>query len=202
MNLARTALAAALLAVPLFAAGGETEKNLIANGSFDDAKNPLAGWTTDYAWTKNSHYVGNKDQVTVEAGVAHMKSPGDAGVKLECIPIPFEPGYRYEATFDVKGGPYRIYFAGYRWRPDAKPHANPKPEELRLIYKSKALAASSKSWNRETISLPGVKLSAAARNHLKYVQFLSLYIWMARDGQIDKVTIKKIPDPNQRNPPD
>jgi len=195
MNPARIILAAALLAVPLLAA---EEKNLLQNGAFDDQKNPLAGWTTDYAWTKNSHYVGNKDRITVNAGVAHMKSPGAAGVKLECIPIPFEPGFRYKATFKVKGGPYRIYFSGYKWRPDVQPHPNPEPEELRLIYKSKALAASSNSWDTESITLPGVKLSAAAKNHLKQVQFLTLYVWMLRDGQIDNVSITRIPDPEMK----
>ena len=31
-----------------------------------------------------------------------MTSPGDQGVKMECRAIPFEPGFRYTATVDVK----------------------------------------------------------------------------------------------------
>jgi len=183
-----------LLAAPVF--GGGAEKNLVPNGSFENKADPLAGWTTDYAWTKNSNYAGNKDLVTVKAGVAHMKSPGDAGVKMECLPIPFEPGFRYEAQLDVKGGPYRIYIAGYMWRPDATPHEGaPKPEELRLIYKSKAVKGKNASWEKITVKLPGVKLSSAAKSHLKHVRFLTLYIWMMRDGQIDNVVVRKIPDP-------
>jgi len=197
MKSAISFFAAVLVAAPVFAAGDDG--NLVPNGAFDSTENPLAGWTTDYKWTKNSNYVGNKNLVTVKAGVAHMKSPGDAGVKMECIPIPFEPGYRYEAHFDVKGGPYRIYFAGYMWNPKATPHeGTPKPEELRLIYKSKAFKGKSPSWDKATVKLPGVKLSSAAKNHLKHVRFLTLYIWMVRDGQIDNVVIKKIPDPEMK----
>lgn len=173
---------------------------LLANGSFDHKDGPLTGWTTDYAFSGNSNYVGNKDRVTVVAGRAVIKPASDdgAGAKMECIPIAFEPGFKYTAKLDVKGGPYRIYFAGYKWKPGIRPHENPELGELRMIYKSKAAEGSSSGSKRETIELPGVKLSAQAKSAIKGIRFISLFIYVTREGSIDNVTITKTPDPQMK----
>ena len=136
--------------------------------------------------------------VASEAGrskVAKFKPAGDAGAKMECIPIKFEEGYRYTCELEVKGGPYRIYFAGYKWKPGIRPNDNPKPEELRLIYKSKASSAKGgSSWKKEKIELPGVKLSSTAKKHLKEVRFVTVYIWMMKEGCVDNVKVTKTKD--------
>ena len=90
MNLSRQSFAALLafvLCTPALAGD-----NLIANGTFDHEEGELHGWNTDYAWTGNSHYVGNKDRVKVSGGAAVLKAAGDAGVKIESIAIPLEKG--------------------------------------------------------------------------------------------------------------
>lgn len=179
-------------------------RGLIVNGSFDDRQEPFKGWVTDYAWTGNHYYAGNKDLVQVlpneggHASVVKLTSAGDQGTKMECKPIPFEPGYRFVCKLDVKGGPYRVYFAGYKWEPGVRPHDNPELGELRLIYKSKACTADSPvaAWKTEKLELPGVALSAQAKTHLKAVRFLTLYIWMVKDGFVDNISVERIPDPS------
>ena len=111
---------------------GARSEDLIENGSFDHADGALAGWITDYEWTGNKYYVANKDRVAVvpelsgRSQVVTITPAGDAGAKMECIPIPFEPGYRYSCELEIMGGPYRIYFAGYKWQPGIRPHEDPE----------------------------------------------------------------------------
>jgi len=177
------------------------DEDLVENGTFDNKEEPLKGWTTDYEWTGNKYYVANKTRVSVvdsEQGrtkVVKIVPAGDAGAKMESLPIRFEPGYRYTCTLDVKGGPYRVYFAGYKWQPGIRPHENPEPGELRLIYKSKASTGNAGSWTGVEIKLPGVTLSARAKQHLKQVRFLTVYVWMMKPGHIDNISVKRTADP-------
>jgi hypothetical protein len=189
---------AALLAALLAAAAPAHAQNLLANGNFDHPQGPLFGWITDYAWTGNQNYAGNKDCVTVKGGIAELVSPGTQGAKLESLPIPFEPGFRYTCTLEIKGGPYRIYFAGYKWKPGVRPHDNPELGELRMIYKSKALDQRSPTLARETLELPGVDLSTQAKTALKEVRFITLYVWMLKSGSVDKISIIKTADPKMK----
>ena len=186
------ALAATLLAIP-----AQAGDNLIPNGTFDHQQGPLHGWVTDYAFSGNSHYMGNKDRVKVADGKATLKAASDAGVKMECIPIPLERGYKYTAEFSIKSSDMsRVYFAGYKWKPGIRPHDNPELGELRMIYKSKADTGAKKSMGKMKIELPGVKLSSAAKNALKYVRFVTLYVWIRKEGSIDDVTITRTKDPD------
>ncbi len=192
------ALIAASFAVP-----SAWAQSLMENGSFDHPTEPFKGWVTDYAFTGNSHYIGNKKHLSIvqEAGrgnVAQFGNAGDAGVKLECRAFPLEPGFRYVCTFDIKGGGYRVYFAGYQWTPGVRPHDNPELGELRMIYQSKATTGSSDAWKQEKIELPGVKLSAAATAALKKVRYLTVYIWMVKPGFLDNVTVTKVADPSMK----
>jgi hypothetical protein len=189
-----------LLAALLSLAPSSRAESLIENGSFDDPAEPLKGWITDYEWTGNSWYVGNKKHVAAVAEaergtVVKLTSPGDAGVKMESRAFPLEPGFRYVCNLDVKGGGYRLYFAGYKWAPGIRPHENPKLEELRLIYQSKATTATAEGWKQEKFELPGVKLSPQAIGHLKEVRFLTVYIWFVKSGFVDNVKVTKVPDP-------
>ncbi len=179
---------------------GQESQALILNGSFDDPSDPLKGWVVDYAFTGNSHYVGNKSHVSIATegarkNVVQFGSAGDAGVKMECRSFPLEPGFRYTCTLDIKGGGYRIYFAGYQFTPGVRPHENPDLGELRMVYQSKAAVGSSTDWKREKIELPGVALSPQAIDHLRKVRHLTVYIWMAKPGMVDNVVVTKTADP-------
>ena len=175
-------------------------QSLLPNGSFDDPSDPLKGWVTDYEWTGNSYYIANKDFVHVEPdggrkNIVKLVSPGDGGVKIESIPIKLEPGVRYTCTLDVKGGPYRLYFSGYRWAPGVPPNDNPSIADIRPIYKSKAVTGTSPDWTKVTFELPGVKLSEQALAHLKDVRFITIYLWfLGGANYIDNVTLTKTPD--------
>lgn len=191
-------LIAAFLVVPEARA-----QSLIENGNFDNTTDPLKGWIVDYAWTGNSNYIGNKSHVSIvtegaRKNVVQFGNAGDAGVKMECRAFPLEPGFKYVATLDMKGGGYRIYFAGYQWTPGVRPHENPELGELRMIYQSKATVGSGEAWKQEKIELPGVKLSAAATEALKKVRYLTVYIWMAKPGFVDNVTVTKVADPTMK----
>ena len=189
-----------LIAVALSAVPAARAQSLLENGGFDNPTDPFKGWLTDYAWTGNSFYVGNKDHLSIvtegaKKNVVKFGDAGDGGVKMECRAFPLEPGFKYICTFDIKGGGYRVYFAGYQWAPGVKPHDNPELSELRMIYKSKALTGSSDVWKQEKVELPGVTLSAAALEQLKKVRYLTIYIWMVKPGFLDNVTVTKVADP-------
>jgi len=191
----RTTRALRLAAVLLAAVQSARSDNLLPNGEFDHQMGALHGWITDYEWTGNRFYAGNRERVVVREAVAHIEPDSDAGAKLESVPIPFARGFRYTCTLKVTGGPYRIYFAGYRWKPGVRPHENPGLAELRLVYKSKALTAARGTGATQSFELPGVMLSPAARSHLKHVRFITVYIWMRDKGSVDCVTLTKSPDP-------
>ena len=156
-------------------------QSIIENGSFDDPAAPLKGWTIDYAFSGNSHYMANKSKVSIATeparkNVVQFASGGDAGVKMESRTFPLEPGFKYTCSLDIKGGGYRIYFAGYQFTPGVRPHENPDLGELRMVYQSKATTGSSPEWKQERFELPGVSLSQQAIDHLKKVRYLTVYI--------------------------
>lgn len=176
------------------------QHSLIENGNFDDSTDPLKGWIVDYAFTGNSHYVANKTHVSIATDVVRRNvvqfGAAGGGVKMECRAFPYEKGFRYTCSLDIKGGGYRIYFAGYQFTPGIRPHENPDLGELRMVYESKPTAGSSDQWKRETIQLPGVKLSPQSIAHLKKVRYLTVYIWMEKPGFVDNVTVTRTPDPS------
>lgn len=174
--------------------------SIIENGNFDNPTDPLKGWVVDYEFTGNSNYTGNKQHVSVitegaRKNVIKFDSNGDAGVKMECRAFPLEAGFKYLCNLDIKCPAYRVYFAGYQWAPGVHPHENPELGELRMIYQSKAAIGSTEAWKAEKLELPGVALSSAALEHLKKVRFLTVYIWMAKPGFVDNVSVSKVADP-------
>ena len=175
-------------------------QSIIENGNFDNPTDPLKGWLVDYEWAGNSNYLGNKKFISIvtegaRKNVVKFDGNGDTGVKMECRAFPLEPGFKYVCNLDIKSGGYRIYFAGYQWTPGVRPHDNPELGELRMIYQSKATVGSSDAWKQEKLELPGIKLSEAAIEHLKKVRYLTVYIWMAKPGFVDNVTVTKVADP-------
>lgn len=197
MHATRFLLPSLLLIVTALVADAQS---MLENGNFDNPADPLKGWVTDYEWSGNSYYVGNKKHVSIvtegaRKNVVKFDSAGDAGVKMECRAFPLDPGFKYICNLDIKGGGYRIYFAGYQWTPGVRPHDNPELGELRMIYQSKATTGTSEAWKQEKIELPGIALSASAIEHLKKVRYLTVYIWMVKPGFVDNVTLTKVADP-------
>jgi hypothetical protein len=45
------------------------------------------------------------------------------------------------------------------------------------------------------MEIPGVTLSDQAIEHLKKVRFLTVYIWMAKPGEVGSVSVTKVADP-------
>ena len=186
----------------LMAAPHGFAQNLVENGSFDDSADPLAGWVTDYSWTKNNQYmenVGNVEVVSMEAGysnVCRLFSDRDAGTKMETVPIPFEEGYRYTCTLKFKGPDYRIYFAGYRWKPRVKPYDDPDISDLRAVYKSRAETGQANGWTTVKLELPGKKMTRGMQTYLKQVKYITLFVYVTRTGYIDEVKITRHKDPS------
>jgi hypothetical protein len=187
-----------------FSALRADETVTLVKSDFDDGANPPTGWITDYEWSGNSYYVANKAAVTIgtEAGhgsIVHLTPPApDAGgAKMETIPFVLEPGFRYKCTLEVKGGPSRIYFAGYRWAPGVRPTDSPAIQDLRMIYKSKAAnTPAAPNWTSVSLEFPGVALSADALKHLQQVRFMTLYVWLMNSGSVDNIVVTKTPDPS------
>ena len=171
-------------------------ENLCVNGGFDDNGDPLAGWNYDYQWWGNEHYMQNHTRVSVVSGeglkrdVLRINAPPES--KVESKPIVFEKDARYRCTLDVRGGPARIYFAGYKWKPGVRPHADPHLGELRKIYKSKPFTGSPRSWQTVSFEFPLKNLSGLGRKHLKYIRFISVYIWANGEVFVDNVKVTKI----------
>lgn len=171
-------------------------ENLLENGDFENKDDPLAGWTVDYAWTENSNYIQNYARVSVvphdggKVNVLRISAPPES--KVESKLIPFDPDAQYRCTLDVKGSFTRIYFAGYRWKPGVRPHVNPHPGELRMVYKSKAFTEVTGTWKTATLEFPMKDLSAQAHKHLKQVRFICLYIWTEEGVSLDNVKIIQI----------
>ena len=189
-----------IIAVALFALSAAQGQSLLENGNFKNPTEPLKGWVSDYAWTQNKFYVENKSRVTLGTDGArtcvNFADADPSGTKLESRPFPIERGFRYSCKLDIKGGgPYRIYFAGYQFNPGIRPHDNPRLEELRLVYQSKAITGADGGWAQATMELPGVTLSGDAKLHLKRVRYLTVYIWFQKSGSIADVTVTKIADP-------
>lgn len=183
-------LALIMLALRPVSPGAGEDGNLIDNGRFDDPDAPMRGWVVCYEWTGNKHYVGNINRISVvpeEGGrtnVMRIANVTDAGSKVESPLITFAPNRRYRATLYVKGGPYRIEFRGYQWRPGIRPHDDPKPEELRLVYRSRAQSGSAASWERVSLEVPGVKASDLSLRHLRRVRFIRLFVYFHTDAGI------------------
>ena len=183
------------LAVLFCASAAPAASNLCVNGSFDNEDFALTGWNYDYAWLGNSKYADNHARVSTpgregtHTSVVRIDATGTSETKIESTPIPFEQDAHYRCTMYVKGGPARVYLAGYKWEKGVRPHDDPKLGELRKIYKGKAYAETSRSWQKVTIDMPMKDLSQLGREHLKHVRFITVYIWSIGELFIDDVEV-------------
>lgn len=176
--------------------------NLLPNGDFENPEDPLAGWTTNYEWLKNPHFMNNHNRLRVLPRVDNHRNvlclDVNPQTKVESQPFPYEPGDRYRGTLDMKGNRGRFYFAGYRWKPGVRPYENPHPGDLRLVYKGKAVMKTSRTWSPVTIEFPMKDLSETASRHLRAVRFFTIYIWAGDEDHpdqklyVDNVRLQKI----------
>jgi hypothetical protein len=188
--------------VVLWAAAGTlcAAGNLCENGAFEDAADPLKGWNTDYRWTGNSNYSENYGRVKVvtqegakrNALSVDGRNTGDAGAKVESKPIAVQPGARYRAKLNVKGGPARVYFAGYKWKPGVRPVPNPELGQLRAVYKSKPYVGEPRAWTPVSLQFPMDNPSPAALKQIKEVRFITVYVWSNGDTYIDDVAVEQV----------
>jgi len=205
----RSALACVWIAAGLFSgtiqsASAIGRQNLLSNGDFSNADDPLAGWMYDYRWTEHKRYSGNHKHVKVIPGngtkrnvlqfnISHdIASGAGYGVKVDSEPVPYEPGARYKLSASARttGPNCRIYIAGYRWKPGIKPHDNPTLKDLRRTFKQGAgrmvyfkgkrdgnLSNPTKSWSRgSSRPFPRSNLSQLGQTHLKRSHFLVVHI--------------------------
>lgn len=175
--------------VPAHAAFARPGKNLCFNGSFDNTNNALEGWNYDYRWLGNANYMDNHNRVSVVPSEARKKTvlryKGGTQGKVESKPIPFELGYRYKCTLDMKGSAVRMYFAGYKWQPGVRPHLDPHLGKLRKIYKSKPwVGAAGNRWQTVSFEFPLKNLSDLAMQSLKYVRFVTVYLLCDIGGEV------------------
>ncbi len=184
-------------------ATAQKTNNLIQNGSFDDPGDPFRGWTIDYKalgneFTHNSKRISFLPFEDGRTSVMRVDNVMEGGTKAESSIIPFDISQKYRATLYVKGGPYRIYFAGYQWKPGVRPYDNPRPEDLRMVYRSKTATGRAKSWTLLSLDIPGVAASELSLKHMKKIRFLRLYILfhtiehVGDTGFVDDVSIVKL----------
>lgn len=183
-----------LLLITLLATGGAGQ-TLQPNHDFSHPEDPLYAWHYDYEWTSNRNYMGNADRVSVlpqangRQNVLQIMGLGDVGSKVESIILPFEQGMSYRARVTLRGGPYRIYFSGYQWQPGIRPHDQPTLQELRPVYRSKAVTGETRSWQTVDVEIPGIDPTELSLRHLQRVRFVTLYIFALRMTQVDEVII-------------
>ncbi len=172
-------------------------QNLQPNHDFSDPDNPLRGWNYDYEWTGNRNYVGNAERLSVlphEGGrrnVLQIMGLGDVGSKVESKLLPFEEGVTYRARVNLRGGPYRVYFAGYSWRRNVTPHDNPTLAELRPVYRSRAVAQTARNWQSIELEIPGIEPTELSLRHLRQVDFVTVYLWALRMTHVEEVRITR-----------
>ena len=169
---------AALLLLAAGTAGAATNRNLVVNGSFDNANSPLYGWKYKYDLEGESWYFKNHEHVSVvpkEGGRKNvlalwgnyeiLQVPGQ-GTKVDSDPIPVKPGGKYRLTVSARstGPDCRILVEGYKWRPGIKPHENPQLHELRRCYRSREVffggskggtsGGATPNWERQSTVFP------------------------------------------------
>ena len=208
------AVAFACAAVPAFAQKQGVATNLVLNGHFDDATDPLNPWI--YVFDHNKHYMKNHDYVAVVEDRASMRPHVlrlDATVHTVCInqgvqiytaPIRFDPKKKYKVSLSArsigtKGGPgpkCRIYPIAYRWHPKAEKSNNPAFLDLReevrfqVIYFNGAETGEFShvptQWKRVERVIPTPGRSELQQTHLENCEWLMLKILALDATGVDK----------------
>ncbi len=212
-SLALVALAFAIV-LPVSAAPA----NLVRNGGFDDAPDPLAGWYREYKLPGESFYAGNAAHVSVvrdgerphvlKLDVVNQGLADNQGVKAESFPIPLDPAKRYRFSADARsaGPSARIMLEGYEWKPGVTPHENPERSELRMVYRFPVLQFGKggaaempvmpKEWHTGTLEIPSPDLKPLGRKFFAKVKFVMVHA-VAIGGKagpvfLDNVTLEVV----------
>jgi len=201
--------------MPAFAQKKGTEAiNLVLNGHFDDATDPLNHWI--YVFDNNKHYMKNHTYVSVVADKASMRPHVmrldatihevciNQGVQVYTAPIRFDPKKKYMISLSArsigtKGGPgpkCRIYPIGYRWHPKADKSNDPAFADLReahrfqVIYFNDAETGEFSNvptqWKRVERVIPTPGRSELAESHLENCVWLMLKILALDSTGVDK----------------
>ncbi len=198
------------VAAPPSGAAARKGANLLVNGSFDNAEDPLKGWVRDFQFTGNTWYTNNHTRVSVisqdgaHRSVLRLTGTRDIfwgsgqGVKVDSEPIPFDPNCSYHLSAEARtteGPNCRIYIQGFQWKPGVKPNTAPTLADLRLAYKQGSgnllyfgttkhegpFSNVTKSWQRGETTFPSANPTSAALAALKRVEFIIVHI-VAIDG--------------------
>ncbi|MDX9867802.1 MAG: hypothetical protein RBT78_07740 [Kiritimatiellia bacterium] len=183
--------------------------NYCYNSDFTSAKGPLDGWHTDYDWTRNKHQMGNHKNASVlpvfraKEKVLKMAVPSGFETKVETPLIPYEPGDRYECTFDicVENVAVNILFQGYNLKPGISPDETPNLQNLRRMYKAEYVTAKGAVWKNMRVTIPNEKVSPVAYSHLKKVRYITVLMYVPgatyfKDGNfyVTNLKIVKLPE--------
>ncbi len=195
---------AAAVACWLLAGALQAGTNIVFNGGFDLAGDPLAGWTRTYDRAGESWYAQNHQYVSVMAdgsrphvlrlNVANRSIADNQGVKVDSRAIPVDPRktYRFSVYARSTGPMARIMLEGYRWHPRAKPGPSPQREDLRLAYRypmiyfskgdAGGMAPVPGQWTRESLEIKGLDhpsskgISDLNRQNLEKVLFVVVHM--------------------------
>ncbi|MDR2849444.1 MAG: hypothetical protein LBW77_02740 [Verrucomicrobiota bacterium] len=193
---------------------GEENTNLLKNGHFDDAEDPLNHWL--YVFDHNKHYMKNHTYVSVVEDKASARPHVlrlDATIHEVCInqgvmaytePIRFDPKKRYKISFSARsigtnGGPgpkCRIYPIGYRWHPKAVKSNTPAFADLReevrfpVVYLNNAKTGEFSNvpsqWKRAESMIPSTERSDLQEGFLENCEWLMLKFLALDATGVDK----------------
>ncbi len=192
----------------------EEALNLIKNGHFDDATDPLNHWI--YVFDNNKHYMKNHTYVSVVEDKASMRPHVlrldatihevciNQGVQVYTAPIRYDPKKKYKISLSArsigtKGGPgpkCRIYPIGYRWHPKAVKSNDPAFADLREEFRFQVIFFNNAEtgefshvptqWKRVERVIPPPDRSELAESHLENCEWLMLKILALDATGIDK----------------
>lgn len=181
-------------------------KNLVANGHFDDPKDPLANWYTRYDQPGESFYAQNHEYVEVNAEGTHAHAlrihvpnvsiAENQGVKVDSYAIPVDPKKNYRLTVEARstGPKARITLEGFCLSPKAKDKTAAIPvrtdlrrtEKFPLIYFTNGdaggMAEVPKVWTKKSLDIPGLasakakKMSVHQLKSREKLQYLVVHI--------------------------
>ena len=192
----------------------EESLNLLPNGHFDDATDPLNHWI--YVFDNNKWYMKNHTYVSVVEDKASMRPHVlrldatihevciNQGVQVYTAPIRFDPKKKYKISLSArsigtKGGPgpkCRIYPIGYRWHPKAVKSNDPAFADLREAHRFQVIFFNNAEtgefshvptqWKRVERVIPTSDRTELAQSHLENCEWLMLKILALDATGVDK----------------
>jgi hypothetical protein len=205
-------------ALACLAGSAAAATNLVHNGDFDAAPDPLDGWTRLYdkpgeSWYAQNHlYVAatndGPSRHSLRLTVPTKAVADNWGVKVDSRAIAVDPrrNYRFSVQARSTGPKARIMLEGYRLRPSARPEWLPDREDLRLAYRypmiyfqsgdAGGMAVVPAQWTRRAIDIPGKGLTDLARQNHSKVQFMVVHIvaiGTIGDLFVDDIRLEPVP---------